>query len=319
MIRKFGVALASLELFLGLSFLIASYLAVGALAGAKQAYSHPAFLSLSAFWVLNLAACTIRKRARLPGPVLVVHLAVMVIVAGGAVTWKAGKRGKLILESGTDPVRTVLDDEGVPKFDLPFAVRLDHFRVELDGEDLHRLTLSDPKEGKEWTLDVKPGGVHEVPGTPWTLVVGRFVPDLVVGDRGVETRSKEPRNPALQVAFLEDGKPRGGSWLFAFHPGMHQEDLPLEAVYEYRPAPVKQYVSRVAILDGTGSGRRTGELWVNRPLRHAGWTLYQSGYDPEDEKISILEAARDPGVPLVYGGFALLMAGLTAGFLRRRA
>jgi len=315
--RKAWEALASLEAFLALSAILAGTLAVGAFRE-EVSYAHPVFAGLVSLWALNLAACTIRKGSRLPRAVLLVHLAVLLVVAGGATTGLAGKRGRMSLRAGEPATATVLDREGNPAFDLPFAVRLDDFRVEYDRDPVHRLSLRHPKEDWHRTLEVLPGSVHPVPGTRWSLAVGRFIPDLVVGAKGIEKRSDEPRNPALQVAFLEEGEPRGGAWLFARFPGLHQEELPLEAEYVYEPAPVGQYVSRVTLLDASAKEVRAGEVKVNHPLRHGGFTLYQAAYDPRDGKASVLEAARDPGVPVVYAGFILLMIGLTLHLFRRR-
>jgi hypothetical protein len=316
-IRKAWEAFASLEAFLALSALLAGVLAADAFHPSRAVHSHPAFAVLLALLGLNLAACTAVRFRRLPWTVLLVHVAVIVVLAGGAVAWKQAQRGRMTLRTGDAATREVLDEGGRPLFALPFALRLEAFRVEYDREPLHRLTLKDPERKWTRTLDVAPGGMVPVPGTPWTLAVGRFIPDLVVGENGVEKRSDEPRNPALQVAFLEDGKPCGGAWVFAFFPGMHQDDLPLAVAYEYEPPPVRQYASRVTLTDAGGRTVREGEISVNHPLRHAGWALYQSGYDPADPRVSVIEAARDPGVPLVYAGFILLMIGLTSHFLRR--
>ncbi len=315
--RKVWKAVASLEAFLALSAILAGTLAVGAFRE-EVSYAHPVFAGLVSIWVLNLAVCTIRKGPVLPGAVLLVHLAVLLVVAGGVLTAVAGQRGRMVLRTGDPAAVTALDREGRPAFGLPFAVRLDDFRVEVDRDPVHRLSLRHPEEDWHRTLEVAPGTVQPVPGTRWSLAIGRFIPDLVVGAKGAEKRSEKPRNPALQVAFLEDGEPRGGAWLFAHFPGLHQEELPLEAEYIYEPAPVGQYVSRVTLLDGSGREVRAAEVKVNHPLRHGGFTLYQAAYDPEDEKVSVLEASKDPGVAVVYAGFILLMTGLTLHLFRRR-
>jgi cytochrome c biogenesis protein ResB len=49
---------------------------------------------------------------------------------------------------------------------------------------------------------------------------------------------------------------------------------------------------------------------VNQPLSYKGYTFYQLSYNPEDLSWSTLEVVRDPGVVVVYSGFALLMVGL---------
>ena len=57
-----------------------------------------------------------------------------------------------------------------------------------------------------------------------------------------------------------------------------------------------------------GTSHRTAA--VNHPLKFNGYTFYQSGYNPNDPSWTSLEVVRDPGVPLVYGGFVSLICGL---------
>lgn len=85
------------------------------------------------------------------------------------------------------------------------------------------------------------------------------------------------------------------------------------------PAEVKAFRSSVSVLDGPDRARRTIE--VNSPLRHAGWSFYQVGYDPRDPRYSGLEAVHDPGAAWVFFGFALVTAGVAHALyvqLRRR-
>ena len=54
------------------------------------------------------------------------------------------------------------------------------------------------------------------------------------------------------------------------------------------------------------------QIEVNRPLSISGWKLYQMSYDLKMgrySKISIIDAIRDPWLPVVYLGFFLLIAG----------
>jgi len=43
---------------------------------------------------------------------------------------------------------------------------------------------------------------------------------------------------------------------------------------------------------------------------YKGYTFYQSGYNPEDLSYTSLQVVKDPGVAVVYSGFALMIAGL---------
>jgi cytochrome c biogenesis protein ResB len=58
----------------------------------------------------------------------------------------------------------------------------------------------------------------------------------------------------------------------------------------------------------------TKTIEVNDPLTHRGYTFYQSGYDARRPNWTSLQVVRDPGVPLVYGGFLMMIVGLAAVF-----
>jgi hypothetical protein len=161
----------------------------------------------------------------------------------------------------------------------------------------------------------------------YRIQVLRYVPDFVIDTetREVTARSNEPRNPAILVAVSGPAY-QNHRWLFAKFPDFTMGDAtaesPLRMVYETggaapapapRGAPVKSYRSTVRILEAAAPGEpRTIE--VNRPLSHGGYTFYQSGYDPDNPGWTSLEVVRDPGVPLVYAGFVLMLSGLFTVF-----
>lgn len=48
-----------------------------------------------------------------------------------------------------------------------------------------------------------------------------FVPDFVMGEDGITSRSSEAVNPALRLRVIEEGKPDFEGWLFAAMPEIH--------------------------------------------------------------------------------------------------
>jgi cytochrome c biogenesis protein ResB len=80
------------------------------------------------------------------------------------------------------------------------------------------------------------------------------------------------------------------------------EDLALALL----PPEPQEYLSEVQIND------RAAVIKVNKPLAHAGWKIYQFSYDEQAGKNStytVLELVRDPWLPVVYTGLAMLMIG----------
>lgn len=52
------------------------------------------------------------------------------------------------------------------------------------------------------------------------------------------------------------------------------------------------------------------DIRVNEPLSFGGYKFFQFTYDTEALNWSGLQAVKDPGVPVVYAGFLLLIAGV---------
>ena len=65
----------------------------------------------------------------------------------------------------------------------------------------------------------------------------------------------------------------------------------------------RQYTSRLRI-DGEAC-----EVSDNHPLRHGGYTIYQDSYDQQAGSFTVLQLVRDPWLPLIFVGIALLAAG----------
>jgi cytochrome c biogenesis protein ResB len=77
------------------------------------------------------------------------------------------------------------------------------------------------------------------------------------------------------------------------------------------------YRSRVAVVEG-GRVVATHVIEVNRPLRHAGWRVHQSGMRAAGDGtvLSVLKVRRAPALPLVWAGAGLLCVGLAAASVR---
>ena len=90
-------------------------------------------------------------------------------------------------------------------------------------------------------------------------------------------------------------------------------------VPKYSNGKPRQYISDVHVISGMGdvaSGSkpkaRHAKISVNHPLRWNGWWLYQSSYDAAHEAYTVIEAVRDPFLPMaaLAGVFLLLGAAL---------
>jgi len=85
------------------------------------------------------------------------------------------------------------------------------------------------------------------------------------------------------------------------------EDFSLER-YAANPQTVSEFVSRVRLIEGGLNTRAS--VRVNHPITYRGFRIYQLGYNSDDPTWSALLLVKDPGVPVVYSGFGMLLVGL---------
>ena len=125
-------------------------------------------------------------------------------------------------------------------------------------------------------LKLRPGQSAAVGQTGLTLSLQRFEPDFIRDEAGLITsRSEELNNPAAQVNLSRAGEIILTGWVFARFP-------------------------EFSLTHGSQAAQATVTFRDIQP-----------GISPD---FSIIEAARDRGVPLIWAGCGLLMAGLFIAF-----
>lgn len=78
---------------------------------------------------------------------------------------------------------------------------------------------------------------------------------------------------------------------------------------------VKSYKTSVSISKD-GDLVKQGVIEVNKPLSFGGFSFYQYGYAPDLLNQTILQVVKDPGLPLVYAGYLVLLTGMVLSFKR---
>jgi len=175
--------------------------------------------------------------------------------------------------------------------------------------------------------------------TKLLLETRRFEPDFVMDkDRRITSRSEEAKNPALQVAVVEDGRDIQVQWLFG-SPRLKAMMHGSEGAYNFDLKEVTgeagAWMCTVEVTEkesGLPVGAFTlapGESTVLReaaaaPVSEAPpeptgpWTV--SFVRPVEGHLSVLSLSSNPIIPLIYAASALMMIGLLIGFfvVRRR-
>ena len=77
----------------------------------------------------------------------------------------------------------------------------------------------------------------------------------------------------------------------------------------------KDFSSRVRLRRPDTGESREVLIYMNNPLRYAGETFYQSGYDENDPSITILQVVRNPGWLTPYLACGLVSVGLVYHFI----
>jgi len=242
----------------------------------------------------------------------VVHVGLLIILAGGIISGLAGQRGSLSLS----------ENQTAPVPGAHFSIRLDKFITEYypDGnikdwksklsviegsQELYQKTIEvnhplnhrgfvfyQSGYGWDWenpTLEVwlkkknepdylkkislRVGQTAGVEDEDITLTAVRFLPDFVLDEKNQpSTRSLEPRNPAVLIRGERGGAEVFSGWIFAKFPDFAQMHQAAET--EFKP-----------------------EL-----------------KDVQAPQYSVLQTAKDPGVSLIWVGCAALMFGLFLAF-----
>lgn len=317
--------------------------------GFTRVYSSGWFVGLLGLLALSLAVCTYRRlravkgtsgraRGRTIGSTLT-HISLLLVMAGGVVRIVWGEKGTLPLREGD--TRNAFSSRG-KEHPLPFSVHLVKFEIEMyaseQPEDVHpriieqRVLARWAARDVEWALSAAPGsgdtlvprGETATPSNSFEVKILRHEPHFVVDTqtREVRSRSQLPRNPAVLAQVVHNGS-TNTQWLFALHPDFKMHDAgdrepELELRYQVKTSTpkgpaVKDYRSTLQIIENDAVVLEK-TIEVNAPLSYKGYTLYQSGYNPRDHAWTSLQVVRDPGVPLVYAGFFLMIVGLAFVF-----
>ncbi len=84
-----------------------------------------------------------------------------------------------------------------------------------------RVRILDSESGESALYDVPLGIATPLGDSGLTMTALTFIPDFVMDEEGITSRSPEPVNPAVRVLVTEEGVEDYEGWLFAAMPGIH--------------------------------------------------------------------------------------------------
>jgi hypothetical protein len=300
--------------------------------GLSNIYSSWWFLLCLVLFSLNLAVCLLNrfslKIQRLG--LTITHLSVLVILAGALIGMLFGRKGYFQISEGEE-VRSFVANNG-QKIEPGFSIRLNDFIYSEHIDPKEKLLVCSAQ--KEGVCDLHGPGVAEknpdviaqvstevgteakIGVTGYTIKILRYLPDFVmdVATKAAMSRSSVPKNPAIEVELKDKDNKVKKIWVFAAYPDAHAAgSTDFKFVYNWMGRRPKDFVSKVTILKD-GKEVVSQDIRVNAPLRFEGYSFFQSSYDQDKLSWSGLQVNKDPGVPVVYSGFVLLILGLMAIF-----
>ncbi len=201
------------------------------------------------------------------------------------------------------------------KIDLPFSMKLIDFNIEFYNP---KIAVADQSKGEiiqkhAETFPLIYKG-FEATLIDWKINVKEFLPSAIKTDSGYIPAEKPG---SISVAYVESkniitGDTASG-WITSGSMMFEPRFLSLKRsklLILAEPEP-RKFESLVIVRDNKDTDD-TIKLEVNKPYRLNGWKLYQLSYDTElgkYSKRSVIEAVRDPWLPVVYAGILMLLGG----------
>ena len=127
----------------------------------------------------------------------------------------------------------------------------------------------------------------------------------------------EMQSEPLQQAVEADGKPFEVALRFKRIPKDYSVTLlKFERTTYVGTETAKSFRSVVRVQDPESNVDLTVPIWMNNPLRYAGDTLYQSGFDPEKSNFTILQVVSNANWMIPYVGCMIVGTGMVFHFGR---
>jgi hypothetical protein len=243
------------------------------------------------------------------------HAGLWITISAGYLGSGDLMRLNLTVREGQPSINQAMDKRTQKVHTLPFAVRLIDFNIK---EYAPKMAIVDGRSGK-----ISLGEGESLPFVEeglrttlmdWDLEVLKYEPNAFRLKAAYIEADSIGSAPAAYVKAINrlSGKEQEG-WLSSGSFRVKRQNMPLDNHFflvMMNPEPEK-FSSDILIVNKKLEARPV-TLEVNKPFKYMGWKLYQLSYDEQMGKwsrVSVIEAVRDPWLPVVYLGVFLLLAG----------
>ena len=203
-----------------------------------------------------------------------------------------------------------------------------HWAVVMTDEQGKR-SLIDPMPMNRWIAH---------PSLGYEIQVDRFFARALAEEIFV-SKNNEPRNERVRVTLRSDGQQAVG-WVgsgapaqlmlngepWQIHYGTAARAMPFSVkLLDFRKIDypgtemAAAFESDVEVTDAQTGRVFPVAIRMNMPLKYRGYSLFQSSFIPGEPETTVLSVRNDPGTPLVYTGFLIILSGVILLFMRGTA
>ncbi|MHC4118812.1 MAG: cytochrome c biogenesis protein ResB [Planctomycetota bacterium] len=316
-------ALASLILLTAMSI-------YGAFMGAERAQMFFNSIPSSIFWVLFAVALVagfiaFGRLIRVPG-LLLMHAGCILVLIGGSLGSERGYRatgndripkGQMQIYEGqtTDQVYVrKKDGTGHDVRQLPFSIKLNDFRIEYYDQKAPHLQV-ETADGQVKTIPAEVGQEIDLGGELGTARITRKFERFKMDIKdGKNVPFEDPRGdpmPALEVQITSPEGQVTTRYTFSLMPDFgHGQGGPKLVYHKPAGGAISDYISELEVIGEEGKVLAKKDIEVNHPLQYGGYRFYQSSYDPEAGRYTVLQVVSDTGVMIVFGGYWAICIGV---------
>jgi cytochrome c biogenesis factor len=258
---------------------------------------------------------------------ILVHIAVILIFVGGVIGKLWGDKGVLSLRAGdtsekyhsqvkfdscnfdcgAEYLEFSKNREKVHIKKMPYALRLNKFTVSYYPNEYIVYLLNFDHESKSydvvesWNVD-EPRDEKKLDGTNFAIK------NIKQDDKGnFELTIHDVSKDTYDVIKFDLNDPR----IVTFENSKR-------AITIRKPELLpKEFLSNVSLVTLSDNSRIDYEIRVNEPLILNNYYIYQSSFKKDDVSFSIFEIVYDPGVPYVFAGFFVMIAGIVFFMISR--
>ena len=295
----------------------------GAFIGAERAKVFFNSLPLAAYWVilgliLIAGIAAFKRLLRIPG-LLLMHIGCFCVIAGGMWGSKQGHElqnmylnknriptAQMVIYEGQTQNEVYLDNNQTDK--LPFGVKLNDFRMTYYEPSY--LYATSTKTEQTWKIPVEVGAEYDLGPNMGTVTVTRQFSNFKITFEDGKTSavdSTDPgHNPALSLLIKDPKGEESSRYIYELHPGHASPNDPIRFHWS---RVISDYISDLEVIVDD-KVVKSKSIEVNHPLYYGGYHFYQSSYDQQGGKYTVLSITSDSGLRLVFGGFFLICAGI---------